>query len=165
MLGIVMAGGKSTRMGTEKQMIMFKGKRLLDIACDAVKGAGLICLVAISKNAPLTMKYALSKFNCIITPGIDYSYDISYILNILDSPILTVPSDLPFLEEKHIIKMLKNFTGKSMAGVILNENNIVYTGINIVSNTTFDILYFFDDLKISVNLNSNKDLIKLKNFI
>ncbi|MBD6955390.1 MAG: NTP transferase domain-containing protein [Thermoplasmata archaeon] len=158
MLGIVMAGGRSSRMGFEKQLINFGGLTLLDIACNAIMDAGLTCLVAVSKNAPKTMEYAISRYNCIITPGNGYSMDVSFILNLVGSPLITVPSDLPFIKKDHVLSMMRNFTGKSMAGVLLRDGKIVYTGINIVSNSIFDHLYFFEDYSLSLNLNTVKDL-------
>ncbi|MEM0152102.1 MAG: NTP transferase domain-containing protein [Thermoplasmata archaeon] len=157
MLGIVMAGGKSSRMGMEKQMIEFKGKLLLDIACESIILSGNICFVAISKNAPNTMKYAMSKYHCFLTPGNGYVEDVKFILNILNTPFITVASDIPFVKPWHIKEIVENFHNKSVAGVILDENGVHYTGINIVSNIGDDY-YLFKDKKLLFNINTREDL-------
>lgn len=152
-----MAGGKNTRMGMEKPMLLCHGKKLLDIACEAVINSGLECMVAISKNSQKTYEYAKKNYKTIETPGIDYCYDINFIYEFLREPFLTIASDLPFVTSNDIIEFLNDYKGKSMAGVILKENNYIYVGINIVSIERDDLIHIFKNDLLGINVNTPED--------
>lgn len=154
MYGIVMAGGKSSRMGREKPMLEFYGKRLLDISCEAVIHSGLRCMVAVSKNAPETYEYSKKKYDIIETSGIDYCTDIKFIYDRLKEPFLTIVSDLPFVTHNDIKEFLQDYRGKSMAGVVIKNGIVVYVGINIVSKEFDDEIHIFKNKLLSFNVNT-----------
>lgn len=157
MYGVVMAGGKSTRMGREKPMLQFQGKKFIDIACEAVMKSNIDCIVAVSKNAPETMKYARKKYSTIETPGIDYCFDVSYIINRMGVPFLSVVSDLPFVTHKDIEEILNDYKGGSVAGALIVNGKLTYVGINIVSSDTYDRIHIFRNSLLSINVNTPEE--------
>jgi len=146
--GVVMAGGKATRFGEEKTMLEFRGKKLVDISCDAVSSM-LKCIVAISANAPNTAEYVMKRYEYIVTPGKGYVEDIRFLISVLKEPFLTVAADLPFLKPAHIREILGAYRGKSVSGVYRGK----YVGVNIVSGEEEEI-YEFSDPLIEVNINT-----------
>jgi len=161
MLGIVMAGGKGTRMGLEKPMLEFRGKKFLDISCEAIMKSGLKCMVAVSGNAPKTMEYAKSKYEILITPGEDYCYDVKFIFDKLKEPFLTVVSDIPFISYLDIIELLNDYKGRSIAGIVIKNGKMEYVGINIVANDLNDEIHIFKNDLLLFNVNTWEEFKKI----
>ncbi|MGC9122792.1 MAG: NTP transferase domain-containing protein [Thermoplasmata archaeon] len=158
MLGVVMAGGKSSRFGKEKMLIKFRNDHLIDIACKAIIESGNKCVVAISNNAPETKKYVMQRYDYIETPGDGYCFDVSYILKNYEKTFLTVSSDLPFLKSSHIFEFLNAYKGGSMSGMLKKKNYLIYVGINIVSDKNLYSIYIFTDYLLGININTQEDL-------
>ncbi|MGC8585261.1 MAG: NTP transferase domain-containing protein [Thermoplasmata archaeon] len=158
MLGIVMAGGKSSRFGKEKMMVKFRGERLIDIACRSVMESRNKCLVAVSNNAPETQKYVKEHYDYIETPGEGYCFDVSFIMKNFEKSFLTVSSDLPFLKPSHIEEFLSSYRGGSMSGMVKRKNYFLYTGINVVSDRNIHSIYIFNDYLLGININTAEDL-------
>ncbi len=156
-----MAGGKSTRMGFEKPLLEFNGKKFLDISCEAVIKSGLRCIVAVSNNAPKTMQYAMTKYETMLTPGRDYCYDVKFIFDKLKEPFLTAVSDIPFISHLDIIELLNDYKGKSMAGVVIKNGKMEYVGINIVAGDLNDEIHIFKNDLLLVNVNTWEDFKKI----
>ena len=153
---VVMAGGKSSRMHREKCILEFKGKKLVDIAVESVKGI-LDYYVAISPNTPETSRYVKRKYPWIETPGAGYVEDIQFLMEFFNAPFLTVACDIPFVRKEHIIEILKSFHGKSVAGMYRGK----FVGINIVAEEGEEAYEFHDPL-LAININTPEDFEKLK---
>ncbi len=158
MYGVVMAGGKSTRFGDEKQIQYFGKKRLIDIACEAVIDAGLKCIVAVSKNALKTYDYVRRNYDFIDTTGIDYCNDVKFLLENLEKKFLTIASDIPFVTYRDVEEIIKNFKNNSLAGAVFIKNKIIHVGINIVYDNTEDIIFLFSNKLLILNVNTRSDL-------
>lgn len=162
-----MAGGKSSRMGREKPLLEFNGKRFLDISCEAIILSGLHCVVAVSNNAPATYEYSKKKYEIIETPGIDYCTDVKYLYELLKEPFLTLVSDLPFVTFNDIKEFLQDYRGRSMAGVVVKNGVVKYVGINIVSKEVDDDIHIFKNDLLALNVNTEEEYeqaLSFKNF-
>ncbi|MEM2099025.1 MAG: NTP transferase domain-containing protein [Candidatus Bathyarchaeia archaeon] len=113
---LIMAGGKGTRMGleTEKPLLPFLGKPLLDWVVDAVKSAEQIAEfhVVTSKNTPETEKRcAEAGLKVIRTDGKNYHHDLrqAIIETQLKGSVLTMPADLPAVTGKFLDKVITTY--------------------------------------------------------
>ncbi|MDP8003237.1 MAG: NTP transferase domain-containing protein, partial [Caldisphaera sp.] len=99
-ISIIMAGGKGTRFNSSyKPFTKICGKPMIINILEVASYISDFIAIAISEN---TEKYVdiLKNTNALIiyTPGINYSVDLSILLNIIKKrPILILPSDFPFL--------------------------------------------------------------------
>ena len=99
---LIMAGGKGSRMGssTEKPMIAFLGKPLLDWVVDAVfnsKKISKFCVIT-SVNTPKTEEHCKNMdWKVLRTDAKGYHNDLKQAVSQLGwrGPILTMPSDVP----------------------------------------------------------------------
>ena len=81
MIVIILAGGKSSRMGVEKPLIEVGGKKMIDIAVDAAKDSkAKDFFVAVSNNAKKTREYCIKRYDTIETPGNGYHKDLKLLL-------------------------------------------------------------------------------------
>lgn len=115
---LIMAGGKGTRMGlpTEKPLLPFLGKPLIDWVADAVAGAHRVdeFYVVTSPNTPETEKYCLRRgWQVVRTDAKGYHADLKQATRQanLMGPVLTVPSDSPALTGKFLDKVVSQFEG------------------------------------------------------
>ncbi len=159
MLGIIMAGGKSSRMNTEKLVLKVHGKMVIEYAIEAMQNSKVSnYYIAVSPNAPLTARY-LSHENRIDTEGKGYCEDIAFLISKFKTPFLTLSGDSIFVHSDHINELLDHYTRTSMAGVVLIDNQINYTGLNIVvPGNIDDELYYFKDPLLALNINTREDL-------
>ncbi len=171
---VVLAGGRSSRFGSEKALAPLNGKRLIDIVyskANAVADRGE-AYVAVSKNAPKTREYCIKKgYNIIETHG-NYISDLKLILNEV-GVFVSVACDLPFLKEEDIIEIAEayNKLHKSLVGVLPAEkinfieksrclvyNDMIVVGLNVVSEYE-DFFFFLKNKLLAVNINTPEDLI------
>ncbi len=113
MIAIILAGGKSSRLGEGKEKALIKidrsgsesetQKRLIDLVIENVrdsKAEGF--LVAISKNTPKTAEYCKSHDYVLLeTPGKGYHADLRYLLARYPE-FVSVACDIAFLKPAHI---------------------------------------------------------------
>lgn len=91
--GVILAGGKSTRMGTNKALMGYRGARLIDYIADTMKGA----------NLPVYVSGDIAPFICIP----DLIADIGPLSGIISSvdflrtqgiqAAIFVPVDMPYM--------------------------------------------------------------------
>jgi adenosylcobinamide-phosphate guanylyltransferase len=187
MIGIVMAGGKGSRMKLpeEKLLLKFKKPIILQVA-EALTNSNCFSKIIFitSQNSPRT-KQLLEKNNYEIfdTPGIGYVEDLNLVLKSLKEPVFIASADLPLLDSE-IIKKIVNFydpnniwttilvtnfflksLGLSSDYDITFENQICnYTGISMINSQQIsnleDIeekLVIVDDKRIGFNVNTIQD--------
>src|SRR5512136_170476 len=99
---LIMAGGRGSRMGlpTEKPLLPFLGKPLIDWVADAIIHAQKVSefYVVTSANTPLTEKHCLGKgWKIVPTDAKGYHDDLKQAISKLGfmGPVLTLPSDVP----------------------------------------------------------------------
>jgi len=135
---IIMAGGRSSRMGREKPILKVGGvPMLLRVYREAEKVGKTV--VAISKNTPKTMELCLrERIPFIETPGNGYVGDVKWLLHEF-GPFISVSADLPFVKASDIARISEAFDGKtSLTGVLplklvpKDLKPVVYRGYAIV---------------------------------
>ena len=187
MIGIVMAGGKGSRMKLpeEKLLLKFKKPIILQVA-EALTNSNCFSKIIFitSQNSPRT-KQLLEKNNYEIfnTPGIGYVEDLNLVLKSLKEPVFIASADLPLLDSE-IIKKIVNFydpnniwttilvtnlflksLGLSSDYDITFENQICnYTGISMINSQQISNLedieekfVIVDDKRIGFNVNTIQD--------
>ena len=187
MIGIIMAGGKGSRMNLpeEKLLLKFKKPIILQVA-EALTASDCFSKVIFitSPNSPKT-KQLLEKNNYEVfdTPGIGYVEDLNLVLKSLNDSVLIVSADLPLLDSEIIKKIVnlydpnnkwttilvtKNFLkslGLSSDYDITFENKLCnYTGISVINSQQISNLenieekfVIVDDKRIGFNINTKQD--------
>ena len=110
MIGLIMAGGKGTRMQSNEEKLLLEYKKPLVLhVIDALKNSNCFekIIAATSPNSPKTHRI-LTKNNVIIfkTLGENFVTDLNHILKELDDYVFVTSGDLPLLDEnivKHIV--------------------------------------------------------------
>ena len=117
MLIVVMAGGKSSRMGFEKPLALVGGKPMLLWVYESAVRAG-DAVVAVSKNTPRTAEFCKERgIETIETSGKGYVEDIRFILKEFGE-FVSVACDIPFVRTEDIREIVENFKGISLTGVL-----------------------------------------------
>jgi adenosylcobinamide-phosphate guanylyltransferase len=113
---LIMAGGKGSRMGlpTEKPLLPFLGKPLIDWAAEAILNAKKISdfYVITSANTPQTEKHCFAKgWKVLRTDAKGYHNDLKQAVVAADliGPVLTMPSDVPAITGKFLDKVISEF--------------------------------------------------------
>ncbi len=163
MIGVVMAGGKATRMGCEKCLLEFEGETLLDRVYRAVSRVCEPTYVAVSPNAPETWKYAAERYRVVETPGRGYVEDVRHLMSVMGSPFLTAACDLPYLREEHVARMVSEFQGHSLVAVVPVGGRLIPAGLNVVADDVDEYLVFHDPL-LAVNVNTPEDYARVRKF-
>ncbi|MEX2192921.1 MAG: NTP transferase domain-containing protein [Nitrosarchaeum sp.] len=187
MIGIVMAGGKGSRMSLagEKLLLKYKKPMVLHVIDALVNSKCFSKILAItSSNSPKTKKLLeennIDLFN---TPGDGYVEDLNLVLKSLNDFVLITSADLPFLDGdiiKNIVNQcnLENIwttilvTKKFLESLCLSSNYWInfenqqcyYTGISLVNAKNISTLenisekfIIIDDKRIAFNLNTKQD--------
>lgn len=187
MIGLVMAGGKGTRMdhSDEKLLLEYKKPVILNVI-DSLRNSNCFSkvIVATSPNSPNT-KSTLEQNNIetLSTPGNGYTHDLNALLQKMEGFLFVISGDLPLLDEKIIQIMTEKFNPKNVwtsflvsknflnslnleSDLLINYNDIecVYTGISIINadkiknfNLVKETYIILDDKRIAFNLNTKKD--------
>jgi len=142
MIAIILAGGKSSRLGEgkEKALINIGGNenqnRLIDLVVENVrnsKAEGF--LVAISKNTPKTAEYCKSlDYELLETPGKGYHADLRYLLARYPE-FVSVACDIAFLKPEHINSIIDFYIHNDF-GI----GNSIGTSTNITGAVPLDII-------------------------
>ena len=187
MIGLVMAGGKGTRMDISNEKLLLEYKKpIIFHVIDALKNSHCFSKViaATSQNSPDT-KQALEQrgIETLTTSGSGYTNDLNFLLQSMDGFVFVVSGDLPLLDEKIIQDITEKFNSESVwtsflsskeflnslgleSSLLVNSDNIecTYTGISIINankiknlNSVKENYIILDDKRIAFNLNTKKD--------
>ena len=187
MIGLVMAGGKGTRMDISDEKLLLEYKKpVIFHVIDALKNSHCFSKViaATSQNSPDT-KQALEQrgLETLTTSGSGYTSDLNFLLQSMDGFVFVVSGDLPLLDEKIIQDITEKFNSESVwtsflsskeflnslgleSSLLVNSDNIecTYTGISIINankiknlNSVKENYIILDDKRIAFNLNTRKD--------
>jgi adenosylcobinamide-phosphate guanylyltransferase len=187
MIGIVMAGGKGTRMNLNSEKLLLKHKKyvILDVIDSLTNLNYFSKILAItSSNSPKTKKLLQEKnIETFDTLGIGYVEDLNSILKIIDDDVLVVSGDLPLLDTEIIEKIVNYYDSQKTWTSILVTNKFLtsigvdsklsitfsnqlchYTGISLINSKKINSLeninenyIIIDDKRIGFNLNTKED--------
>ena len=181
MIAIILAGGKSSRMGWhkggEKAVTKIDGKRLIDLVVESVSESKVAdFIVAISDNTPETEVYCKRvKYKTVATPGAGYHDDLQYLLQRYPK-FISVACDIPFLRREHINAMIDAFFSHrtSITGAVPRKivpkgvipsytfehagTELVSCGINVVTSSKDTIPFVFNDPLLGINVNTRDAL-------
>jgi len=187
MIGLVMAGGKGTRMDISNEKLLLEYKKpVIFHVIDALKNSHCFSqvIVATSPNSPDT-KHVLeqNRIETLSTPGNGYVNDLNFLLQKMSGSVFVTSGDLPLLDEEVIQIMAEKFNSKNVwtsfivskkflnslgleSNLLINSGDIdcVHTGISIINADKIQNLdpveenyIILDDKRIAFNLNTKKD--------
>ena len=187
MIGIVMAGGKGSRMSLDGEKLLLKYKKPVILhVVDSLKNSNCFSKIftITSCNSPKTKKL-LQENNIEIfdTPGIGYVEDLNFALKTIHDIVLVVSGDLPLLDQQIIQKIVNQYdpqniwtsilvTNKFLTALGIESNYSVnfnnqecnFTGISLVNSdkiSSFENIdenyIIIDDKRIAFNLNTKQD--------
>ena len=185
MIGLIMAGGKGTRMNIEQEKLLLNYKKPIILhVVDALKDSNCFSqiIAATSSNSPETEKILQqSGIDIISTSGKDFVSDLNYVLKQLDDSVFVTSGDIPLLDEEIIKKIVKNYnhekiwTSIVLTSSFLNSIGIksecttkngehVFSGVSLVNANKINDLtsiqenfIIIDDKRIGLNLNTKYD--------
>jgi adenosylcobinamide-phosphate guanylyltransferase len=187
MIGLVMAGGKGTRMNLDNEKLLLKFKKPVILhVIDSLKNSNSFSkiLAVTSCNSPKTKKLLEENdIETFDTSGIGYVEDLNSTLKTINDHVLVTSGDLPLLDEEIIKKIINQFDPKKIWTSILVTNKFLttlglesdfsvdfddqtchYTGISLVNSEKISSLenldenyIIIDDKRIAFNLNSKQD--------
>ena len=187
MIGLIMAGGKGTRMQSNEEKLLLEYKKPLILhVIDALKNSNCFekIIAATSPNSPQTQKI-LTDNNVKIfkTLGENFVIDLNNVLKELDDFVFVTSGDLPLLDET-IVKQIVNamnsekiwisvLTTKSFQSslnldteclVSLNGEDHIHTGISVVNASKIKNLdsveedyIIINDKRVCFNVNTKSD--------
>ncbi len=148
---LIMAGGRGSRMGlpTEKPMLQFLGKPLLDWVAQAVLSASKVSefYVITSSNTPKTEEHCKSKgWKTIRTNAKGYHDDLKQAVATLGwmGPVLTMPSDVPAITGPILDKVIDEFeaSGKDFLAVFVPIEKRQGLGLSISSTDEYKGVWY-----------------------
>jgi adenosylcobinamide-phosphate guanylyltransferase len=187
MIGLVMAGGKGSRMKTQEEKLLLKyvHPSILHVIY-ALQNTNYFSkiITATSPNSPKTREM-LENIGIEIfdTPGKGYVEDLNLILRSINEDVLVVPGDLPLLDDEIIKKIVKTYnSGKIWTSFLVTKDFLKsigltsdfsirfqnkecsFTGISLVNakginnlDLVEEIYYILNDKRIGMNLNTCED--------
>ena len=194
MIGLIMAGGKGTRMKSNQEKLLLEYKKPLVLhVIDALKNSNCFekIIAVTSPNSPQTNKILAEHDVAILeTLGENFATDLNYVLKKLDDYTFVTSGDLPLLDG-NIVKQIVDarnpekiwtsiITTKAFQSslnlepeciVSFNEEDHVHTGISIVNASkikNFDSVeenyIIINDKRVCVNVNTKTDFELLGSF-
>ena len=153
MIGLIMAGGRGTRMDSNEEKLLLKYKKPVILhVVDALQNANCFSkIIALtSPNSPNTEKILKeTNIDIILSRGESFVSDLNEILQQLDEMVFVVSGDLPLLDSQ-IVKtiidhheaeqiwtsIVTTLTFQKTLGIksdcIIENHDYVQTGISIV---------------------------------
>ena len=187
MIGLVMAGGKGTRMNLDNEKLLLKYKKSIILhVTDSLKDSNCFSkiLALTSSNSPKTKKLLQeNNIEIINTSGIGYAEDLSSVLQSTNDSVLVTSGDLPLLDKEIIKKIISYYDPEKIwISILISKNFLIglgleseysvqynnevchYTGISLINATKINSSENLDenyivlnDKRIAFNLNTKQD--------
>jgi adenosylcobinamide-phosphate guanylyltransferase len=179
---LLMCGGRGTRLrpaigDTEKPLVEINGKPMVDHVLAALRESAVGSITAaVSPATPKTAEQLATydDVRTIETPGEGYVSDLSMVLSAVETPVVTVTSDLPLLAGTHVDRAIAVADGDSLAVCVPlsvaervgastettvehRGNTVVPTGLNTVGDGS-DRLVVWAVERLACNVNRPADL-------
>ena len=187
MIGLVMAGGKGTRMNLDGEKLLLEHKKpvilhVLDSLKDSNSFSKILAIT--SKNSHKTKELIeKNNFETFDTLGIGYVEDLNSVLQTIHENVFVASGDLPLLDNEIVKKITNLFASKKVWTSILvtkkfltslglesnysinyQDQTCHYTGISLINTAKITSLenlvenyIIIDDKRIAFNLNSKRD--------
>lgn len=187
MIGLVMAGGKGTRMSLpgEKLLLGYKKPVILCVV-DSLNDSNCFSnvLAATSPNSPQTKKLLEGNdVETLNTPGTSYTLDLNLVLRTLSDSVFVVSGDLPLLDGEMVKTIVRQYSPQKTWTSILVTSQFLnslglhsdysidftqqrchYTGISLINPRKITDLQdvhedyiIINDRRVAFNLNSKQD--------
>ena len=194
MIGLIMAGGKGTRMESNKEKLLLEYKKPLILhVIDALKNSNCFekIVATTSPNSPQTQKI-LTEHNVTVfeTLGENFVTDLNNILKNLDDYVFVTSGDLPLLDENMVKQIVDTVNYKKIWTSVLttksfqlslnlkpeciipfNDEDHIHTGISIVNASKIQNLdsieedyIIINDKRVCLNVNTKTDFELLGTF-
>ena len=170
-----MAGGRGTRLHApvEKPLFEIDDVPMIDRVLDALRESAVEDVtVAVSPHTPETAEHV--DVPTIETPGDGYVEDLRYVMDHIDTPVLTVVADLPLLDGEAVDWVLEGHSGDSETicvptarkmdlGVSVGTKithdgqSVTPSGVNVVDSNEDDMIRTTADIRFAVNVNRLED--------
>ena len=187
MIGIVMAGGKGTRMRLDNEKLLLKYKKPIILhVIDSLNRSNCFSkiLAITSINSPKTKKLLQeNNVETFDTNGIGYVEDLNSVLQTLDDDVLITSGDLPLLKKEDVQKIVEQYNSKNIWTSVLVTNKFLislglqseysinfknkkcnFTGISLVNSKKISSLkkikedyLIIDERNIAFNLNTKEE--------
>ena len=187
MIGIVLAGGKGSRMESSEEKLLLKYKEpiILHVAQALSESDCFSKIIFLtSKNSPKTKSLLLEKkYEILDTPGKGYVEDLNLVLKKMAEPVFITSGDLPLLDKEIIKKIVKFYEPKNLWTTILVTKKFLesignscvheifyqsqlccFTGVSMVNSKGISDLdnvkekfVIIDDKRIGFNVNTKQD--------
>ena len=187
MIGLVMAGGKGTRMNLDGEKLLLEYKKpVISHVLDSLKNSNSFSkiLAITSKNSPKTKELIeKNNFETFDSLGVGYVEDLNSVLQTIHDDVFVTSGDLPLLDKEIVQKIVCLFDStkawtsilvtqkflnsiglKSDYSVNYQDQTCHYTGISLINSVKIASLenlaenyVIIDDLRIAFNLNSKLD--------
>jgi len=187
MIGLVMCGGRGTRMESAQEKLLIKYRKpIIQHVISALDESGcfskIIC--ATSCNAPKTSQFVKDLgMSTVETRGVGYVEDLNETLKSFDDNVFVVSGDLALLDSEIVQKIVNAFEDRqSWTSVLVskkfldligikpeylvnyNGKECAFTGISIVNPKAIvgiepvqESYIVIDDKRIAINLNTKSD--------
>lgn len=187
MIGLVMCGGKGTRMESVQEKLLLKYKKpiiqhVISALDESRCFSKIIC--ATSCNAPKTSQFVKDLgISTVETKGEGYVEDLNHALENFDDDVFVVSGDLALLDSEIVQKIVNDFENRqSWTSVLVskkfldligakpeylvnyNGKECAFTGISIVNPKIIvamepvqESYIVIDDKRIAINLNTKSD--------
>jgi len=194
MIGLIMAGGKGTRMQSNEEKLLLEYKKPLILhVIDALKDSNCFekIIAATSPNSPQTQKIiAENNVTVFETLGENFVTDLNQILKGLDDYVFVTSGDLPLLDESTVRQIVDAVNSdKIWTSVVttnsfqlslgltpecivsFNDESYVHTGISVVNASEIKNLesvkedyLIINDKRVCLNVNTKTDFELLGSF-
>ena len=178
-----MAGGRGSRMGSEKLLALHEGRESVLRVADALAGSGRIdgVAAAVSPHAPRARALLESRgVRTVPTPGAGYPDDMAEALSLLELPVMVVPGDMPMMDAGAVRDILGMWDPAApWTSVVCDESFVrgagiepgppapdgrIYSGISVVGarvargKKADEETLLYNDVRAAFNLNRPRDL-------
>lgn len=175
--GVILAGGKNSRMGRNKAFLELNEKPFIEIAIEVFKNFDEV--IVISNNEELYSKYNVKVYNDIVK-NIGPIGGIYTALEYAKYDIVTVACDMPYLNSEIVERIANEMDDKSVIAVtngklqplcsgykkgIINKVSLCIEGNDLKLRSLIDKIdksyIYFDDEDLFFNVNTVNEYKKL----
>lgn len=142
MIGIIMAGGKGSRMklSGEKLLLKYKKPIILHVA-QALSNSNCFSKIIFitSTNSPKTKQLLLeNNYEIFDSSGIGYVEDLNIVLKSLNDSVFITSGDLPLLDSEMVKRIVSLYDeNKNWMTVLVTKNFLESLGISSTYEVTF----------------------------